>query len=82
MSQNYVTVKPSDLPAATTVNPTDLFILNQGTTTKKVTYTVVNTVLKDIFATNSKVNDSISILRDSINALRSDIGTGGVLVVT
>ena len=66
----YVVVKPSQLPAASTINPTDLLILNQGTTTKKVTYSILNTVLKDTFAIKSVVEDSIA-------ALRGDIGTGG-----
>jgi hypothetical protein len=69
LQAQYVVVKPSQLPAASTINLTDLFILNQGTTTKKVTYNILNTVLKDTFATNTVFNDSIA-------ALRGDIGTG------
>jgi hypothetical protein len=66
----YVVVKPSQLPAASTINLTDLFILNQGTTTKKVTYSILNTVLKDTFLTKK-------VTLDSIAALRGDIGSGG-----
>jgi len=66
----YIVVKPSQLPAASTINLTDLFILNQGTTTKKVTYSILNTVLKDTFLTKK-------VTLDSIAALRGDIGTGG-----
>jgi hypothetical protein len=70
MHAQYIVVKPSQLPAASTINLTDLFILNQGTTTKKVTYSILNTVLKDTFLTKK-------VTLDSIAALRGDIGTGG-----
>ena len=72
-AQPYIVVKPSQLPAASTINPTDLFILNQGTTTKKVTYSILNTVLKDTFLTKK-------VTLDSIAALRGDIGTGSGVV--
>jgi len=69
MQAQYIVVKPSQLPAASTINLTDLFILNQGTTTKKVTYIILNTILKDTFLTKK-------VTLDSIAALRGDIGTG------
>ncbi len=66
LQAQYIVVKPSQLPAASTINLTDLFILNQGTTTKKVTYNILNTVLKDTFTIKKAFEDSITALNERI----------------
>lgn len=50
-------IKISNLPSATTIQNTDLFILNQGTTTKKITYSVLNNELKDTFVSKNELQD-------------------------
>lgn len=71
----YIVVKPSQLPPASTINPSDLFIINQGTTTKKVTSSVLNTVLKDTFATRTE-------LGDTARAIRDDFPTGSTITAS
>lgn len=70
LNAQYVVVKPSQLPPATTINVSDIFIINQGVTTKKLPYSILNTVLKDTFITRTE-------LGDTARAIRDDFPTGG-----
>lgn len=72
LNAQYVVVKPSQLPPATTINVSDIFIINQGVTTKKLPYSALNTVLKDTFVTRNE-------LGDTARAIREDFPTGSTV---
>ena len=63
LNAQYLVVKPSQLPAATIIQPTDLFIINQGTTTKKITHSL---------SVGKSITDSISPLKEDIAELLAD----------
>lgn len=67
--QAQTVVKISNLPAATTIQNSDLFILNQGTTTKKLQYSVLANVIQDSVTRQ---------LADTAAAIRAIIDPGGI----
>jgi hypothetical protein len=66
LNAQYLVVKPSQLPAATIIQPTDLFIINQGTTTKKITHNL---------SVGKSISDSVAPLKVDITELQADTGT-------
>jgi len=66
-------VKVSDLPSATTIGNTDLFILNQGGTTKKIPYSVFKF---DASSVGIQIGDSLTSFRTEVaNQISDSIAT-------